>query len=783
MSEIPILNAPVYPHGYVTGRYLTAVADGPDDDHLMDFTPAKGKVIFTPETVIRRHEGPSPALVVQRPVECPINSQGYLTSPDGWRGVYLIVGIYSVRFEVQGAQVPGPKRIQVKASHTQDAPLDLVLSMPEVVPPGSVVVVNETTAQRAEAAAARAEAVVTNLESEVRAVVLASPELKGKKGDKGDKGDPGAPGALANASSYILVGPGRPDQPATTNGVIKGSEPVGAEYRSTDGAGEDLFDWRKRPTGWELAGGGSGSGIEEVSGTVTLDSTGDPIREFFTTGATTFKANDVSTLISSFTAVVWRRDGAGKWAYLTVDSWKDTAAPVPDTTKPIPGWLTISEVSNTSFKVVHEGATDNEGVTGYRFSTNGGTGWSAWQSGNGWTATGLTPSTSYSVVSEVKDAAGNTAATGSTAVQTTAAPVLPVSGTDYFLDAHGTKIIDRSTPLVWVPTTLPESGGGGEVPSVEASGTRGLGGASVVLTQDDAEITARAPSGRLWLWARSAALRVFTSADRKTLNVDGGGSTAQLPDGWATLTMRVVGSAGTVYADGVKVLDVNVPAATGNRWGFYTANGKGALGVKVAPATAASPAPTIGYGHEGLTITEDFSGGDAASLAGRNLRSSTGATVSSWSGTGEFGWAGGALGISGGKGVLAGSGARTMATRVKAPSVAMSTTMSALPTAGTVILFLQGATTSPSGRRLDITPTAVTAKGEGLTQGLGAPQAGDTFKIDQDGGNTTFSIIRGGQVARTHTAALTFKPGSWTGVAADAAASGAVLTKIVWVAK
>ena len=173
MTETPILNAPVYEHGYVTGRYLTAVADGPDDDHLMDFTPAKGKVIFTPETVIRRHEGPSPALVVQRPVECPINSQGYLTSPDGWRGVSLIVGIYSVRFEVQGAQVPGPKRIEVKETHTQDAPLDLVLSMPEVVPPGSVVVVNETTAQRAEAAAARAEAVVTNLESEVRAVVLA----------------------------------------------------------------------------------------------------------------------------------------------------------------------------------------------------------------------------------------------------------------------------------------------------------------------------------------------------------------------------------------------------------------------------------------------------------------------------------------------------------------------------------------------------------------------------------------------------------------------------------
>ena len=29
MSDPLILNAPVYEHGFVTGRYLTAVADGP----------------------------------------------------------------------------------------------------------------------------------------------------------------------------------------------------------------------------------------------------------------------------------------------------------------------------------------------------------------------------------------------------------------------------------------------------------------------------------------------------------------------------------------------------------------------------------------------------------------------------------------------------------------------------------------------------------------------------------------------------------------------------------
>lgn len=244
MSEIPILNAPVYPHGYVTGRYLTAVADGPDDDHLMDFTPAQGKVIFTPETVIRRHEGPSPALVVQRPVECPINSQGYLTSPDGWRGVYLIVGIYSVRFEVQGAQVPGPKRIEVKETHTPDAPLDLVLSMPEVVPPGSVVVVNETTAQRAEAAAARAEAVVTNLESEVRAVVLASPELKGERGEPGATGPAGPQGETGPRGEAGPAGPAGPVGPQGPAGPV-GPQGVKGEVGPAGPAGKDGANWSK----------------------------------------------------------------------------------------------------------------------------------------------------------------------------------------------------------------------------------------------------------------------------------------------------------------------------------------------------------------------------------------------------------------------------------------------------------------------------------------------------------------------------------------------------------
>ena len=69
---------------------------------------------------------------------------------------------------------------------------------------------------------------------------------------------PGPPGALANASSYVIVGPGRPDVPSTTAGTITGAEPVGAEYRSTDGAGVGAERWIKRSSGWRVSDGDTG---------------------------------------------------------------------------------------------------------------------------------------------------------------------------------------------------------------------------------------------------------------------------------------------------------------------------------------------------------------------------------------------------------------------------------------------------------------------------------------------------------------------------------------------
>lgn len=87
---------------------------------------------------------------------------------------------------------------------------------------------------------------------------------------------PGPPGAVPSASDYLLVGPGRPDQPATTNGVVKSPDvaPVGARYESVDGAGVGARTWRKVAGGaWVVTDGDTGwrtVGTIENGGTVAI---------------------------------------------------------------------------------------------------------------------------------------------------------------------------------------------------------------------------------------------------------------------------------------------------------------------------------------------------------------------------------------------------------------------------------------------------------------------------------------------------------------------------------
>ena len=52
-------------------------------------------------------------------------------------------------------------------------------------------------------------------------------------------------------------------------------------------------------------------------------------------------------------------------------------------------------------------SSGSSGISGYRFSKDGGSTWTAYQTSGTYTFTGLTPSTSYQIRVEAKDNAGN----------------------------------------------------------------------------------------------------------------------------------------------------------------------------------------------------------------------------------------------------------------------------------------------------------------------------------------------------------------------------------------
>ena len=146
------------------------------------------------------------------------------------------------------------------------------------------------------------------------------------------------------------------------------------------------------------------STIQEVSGTVTLDTSGPAIREFYTSASTTFTANSEKTVIAGAKAVVWMRDGNGVWAYKVVEGWTVPAL-VADTTRPVAGTLNVVVKTATSLELKVTGASDDRGLhaTPYSFSLDSGATWTPWQASATYTATGLTTDRSYSLVAKVRD--------------------------------------------------------------------------------------------------------------------------------------------------------------------------------------------------------------------------------------------------------------------------------------------------------------------------------------------------------------------------------------------
>lgn len=123
--SIPANDLPAdFAYGYVTGRVILAVGDTADEGTQPDeVAPTGAKAIFTPKaTILKSSTG---AIVIPKPIECPLDANGYLTDPAGNPGVWLITGTYAVTYTVPGSAIPGHD-IVVASTHTLSQPARLV---------------------------------------------------------------------------------------------------------------------------------------------------------------------------------------------------------------------------------------------------------------------------------------------------------------------------------------------------------------------------------------------------------------------------------------------------------------------------------------------------------------------------------------------------------------------------------------------------------------------------------------------------------------------------------
>jgi chitodextrinase len=97
-------------------------------------------------------------------------------------------------------------------------------------------------------------------------------------------------------------------------------------------------------------------------------------------------------------------DGAGNRSGFS----NQISVTTPDTSAPsAPGNPTFSSITGSSATATWTSATDNVGVTGYRYSLNGGSSWTTIANVLTADLTGLTRATTYTMLVQARDAAGN----------------------------------------------------------------------------------------------------------------------------------------------------------------------------------------------------------------------------------------------------------------------------------------------------------------------------------------------------------------------------------------
>lgn len=161
---VELTDPPTLEHGFVQGRFVTAVADTlDDDDRYPDLRGISGSVRCTADQPVNLVSAGTPATVVQQPVVLPLNSDGWLVDahsendPSREPGVWLAVGRYQVQTIFPSATPVPQFSIEVTAEHTKESPLNLTLAAPIILPPRTTEVTRVIDRQLAQQAAGEAE--------------------------------------------------------------------------------------------------------------------------------------------------------------------------------------------------------------------------------------------------------------------------------------------------------------------------------------------------------------------------------------------------------------------------------------------------------------------------------------------------------------------------------------------------------------------------------------------------------------------------------------------------
>ncbi len=231
---------------------------------------------------------------------------------------------------------------------------------------------------------------------------------------------------------------------------------------------------------------------------------------FHTLGNVTSVSLSGLTCVTSYTFTVQARDAAGNWGASSSGSFA-----TPDGCAPsAPGTPTFSNIASTSATAHWGAASDNIGVTGYRYRVNGGT---LHVLGNVTSVvlSGLTCATNYSVAVEARDAAGNWGSASSASFKTLDGCPPGAPGTPAFTSitlSSATASWGAASDNVGVTGYQYRLNGGtwqqlGKVTSV------GLSGLSAA-TQYTFEIQARDAAGN---WSTSASSSFVTALPAITL--------------------------------------------------------------------------------------------------------------------------------------------------------------------------------------------------------------------------------------------------------------------------